>query len=1830
MAKAGKKKSAAPGAAVVDLVDIDALTAVAAALQQSGTASSPAAKSAAEDGAQAITSALHAAYNASQLYTNLGATALVAVAPPPMSTVLAELSAPAVQDKYYKRYKNLKADLLPSQVAAGKVARGDSLPPHIYALANTLYFSLRRSGVDQSVVFRGDPGSGKSVQAQLLLDQLCTLSGNSKRDERMHARIRAAQTVLRTFGSAKTAGGPDSTRFGGYYEVQFSDRGKLVGLKTLAYAVERDRVVAQRMGERNFHAFYALLAAATTEMRQAFGLLPSSVFPYLNYGATLATGPGGMDDATRFAAVAEAMKTVGIGKRSQHYVWKLLAAILHLGNIQFEDDQFHHQDSCAVRNRDALGFVADLLEVDSRFLESTLTSRTTLVGRDLVTQLLTSSAAATHRDNLAGVLYHVLFAWLVEQCNRKLCVDDEAECASFISIVDFPSAASVPNQSRDALGHALASEKLDEVVFRRLAEYGDEELRQEGLRVPATPLAPTATAAASAYAAAVRSDDAAAEALPGDFINLIRGGNGQAGSRAALFHDMFSEHILNMDAYERNAATVLRARTLMRRTPSMKRRPAVVANSASNDTLVESGSSRRGLSELAVLGKHLDGLVLALESTQVKPVFCLAPNHDGASTAFDTKSVRAQAARMQLPALAAHIRARGGDFTVRFDHAAFAAKYAPLLADGATAAGAVTARDQCARVKAARGLADDEMHVGPRLVVLRDDAWAFLETALRKIEQEAKKRTRSGGPVPAAHDRPLFNPNGGADARTEYSFENDSVYSDGMTDDGMATDMDIDADSVYAESIALTAMPRGFKNGGAKSNDPLLKGGSGGASAAGGSGGDGDGQVIEEEPVSGARRRWVALTWCLTWWVPTFCLRRCGKMEREDVRMAWREKTAICILIAMVCAIQLFFIIGFGRVVCPRQNVLNLNELFYKKSADEQYVGIYGAVYDLKDFYDKTYHTPELLGRYAGLDITAGFPRTPSYYCQYAAQNAPDFPPLFSLQAPANGSYVRVRHQEFYDTDLWASQRRIDWKLRQRIVGLVGWEPGVVLDLSTKNAKANRLMFILGTRVYDLQPYVNAAGQGGGFLPSDIVEFLKEFRGQDLTSNKQFRKAWDSNRPLRDCFNNLFVVGTVDYRKSARCQITNYVLLGFSVLLAAVIGGKFLAAIQLNGAGVPEEHDKFVILQVPCYTEGEDSLRQCIDSLATLRYDDKRKLLFLICDGNVMGSGNDRPTPRIVLDILGVDPSVDPEPLSFQSLGDGMKQHNMGKVYTGLYECQGHLVPYIVVVKVGKPSETAKPGNRGKRDSQMIMMRFLNKVMKDAPMSPLELEMYHQIKNVIGVNPAFYEYCLMVDADTVVMPDSLTRLVSVMMHDTKIMACCGETNLSNEKETWATMIQVYEYWISHHLAKAFESLFGSVTCLPGCFSMYRLRSPNKSLPILVSDDIIRDYGETKVDTLHMKNLLHLGEDRYLTTLMLKHHTNLKTVFTPDAKCNTIAPDSWDVLLSQRRRWINSTIHNLFELLNIRQLCGVCCFSMRFIVLIDVLGTLMQPAIVAYLGYLAYMIVESYRTNDSSSFPILSLILLAVTYGFQVIIFFLKREWQMIGWMLIYIIAIPVFSGMIPIYSFWRQDDASWGSTRIVVGADGKKIAVAADSAEKFDISMIPHRRWSEYESEVLHEGAARHPMEGSQYGSGDDLYFDSRSAGSAAGGAGGVFRRSTVQSSATFGGMSAATFGNAAAGAEDLKRNNTTRTTGMDSILQLYLPQTPPPAAVGSGAAATGFPTDAEIYAEVQRILATANLMTVTKKQVRDEVSALFNVDLTPRKDFINQCIADVLSSGQQ
>lgn len=237
--------------------------------------------------------------------------------------------------------------------------------------------------------------------------------------------------------------------------------------------------------------------------------------------------------------------------------------------------------------------------------------------------------------------------------------------------------------------------------------------------------------------------------------------------------------------------------------------------------------------------------------------------------------------------------------------------------------------------------------------------------------------------------------------------------------------------------------------------------------------------------------------------------------------------------------------------------------------------------------------------------------------------------------------------------------------------------------------------------------------------------------------------------------------------------------------------------------GYPLVH---ALCMVTCYSEGEEGIRTTLDSIALTDYPNSHKTIVVICDGQIKGKGEKFTTPEIVIGMMKdhiVHPK-DVESFSYVSVSTGSKRHNMAKIFSGFYDYgknslippeKQQRVPMVVVAKWGTPEEQtqAKPGNRGKRDSQIILMSFLQKVMFDERMTELEYEMFNGLWTVTGIPPDFYEVVLMVDADTKVFPDSLTHMVSAMVKDPEIMGLCGETKIANKTKSWVTMIQVFEY-----------------------------------------------------------------------------------------------------------------------------------------------------------------------------------------------------------------------------------------------------------------------------------------------------------------------------------------------------------------------------------------------------------------------------------------------------
>jgi len=1661
----------------------------------------------------------------------------------------------------------------------------------------------------------GETSSGKTEVRRLAIRALMNLSAApaGKKGSKLAMQIPSAEYILESLGNCHTLENTNASRFGKYTELQFTETGKLIGAKTLDYYLERSRVVNGNgnANERNFHAFYYLLAGASAEEKEFMRLSDGSNFRYLGSYSRLSKETI-RNDASRFNRLKQAFKNVGLSKRQVASICQVLAAILHLGNLEFTQDRQRTQEPATIRNSDVLQTVAGYLGISAKALEESLTYKTKMIKSEVCTILLDTDGASANRDELAKSLYSLLFAWINEYLNEKLCRDS---FETFISLLELPGAQNLSRgNSLDQFCVNLANEQLHRFMLRNIFESKTDEYKDEGI----SHLSPSITYTDNAECIRLltnqpgglvhimddqarrmpkKTDQTMVEAfgkrwsnhpnfkmgpadrsgfstftvshfhgpvnytseglleknsdvVSPDFVSLLRGltleeskgklGTQSPGSTVAFVRALFNTKALQTQAHPKSEQTIVAAQQSVKplRAPSVRRTNRTGGTIRRGNTLRkgsgkygggekeddesdDDGGDEGGLTAAEAKKKSdgirciagefrsaLDTLVETLDETKTWFVICLRPNDNQLPNQMEGKTVKEQIKSYCIPEMTLKLI---NEYSVNMTYEEFCERYASVgVLSAASMYGATggEAKQKFAAAKDVMSWSDNEASAGRVKVFLSHSAFRELEDELRAAdsdEVEANQRKAFMDSDAAARGEvDPFSPSGVLEDLGDMAAGGGvgggfvGAYGDPFREQSTAVlplvgNRDDSMDDAKSELTDFSGI------GGGRG---YLGGMAGSASVVGSeayapsrnmfAGGMNEKETAFTAPpldettevaaVSSSRRRWVAITWMCTFWIPTFVLKMCG-LERPDIRMAWREKLTINLMIWFVCASAIFVIAVLGNLICPKEHVYSTSE-FNAKSSATSLTSIRGEVFDLTNLIN-THRSivsvvPESsLMKYSGVDASGIFPVQVNALCNGVDGTVSPWVQLSNT----NASDVNAQYHDF--RAVHPEDTRSDWYYESMILMRSNWRKGFMgytSDGIDDMVADGRSVGIYRGGVYDVTSYVTQGYKGAlqapdgqqvpadtdaSFMSNSIIQLINQNPGKDIT--KRFDALPLSDEVLqrqRVCLRNLYFIGKQDNRNSPACQFSRYILLALSLIMVAIIGFKFLAALQFGRARKPEDHDKFVLCQVPCYTEGEESMRKTIDSLTALKYDDKRKLLFIICDGMIVGSGNDRPTPRIVLDILGADPNLDPEPLSFMSLGEGSKQHNMAKVYSGLYEHHGHVVPYVVVVKCGKPTERQRPGNRGKRDSQLILMRFLNKVHFGSPMNPMELEIYHQIKNVIGVNPSFYEYILQVDADTEVEPLCLNRFISAFTNDKKVIGLCGETSLSNSKKTFITMLQVYEYFISHYLAKAFESLFGSVTCLPGCFSMFRIRTPDTHKPLFVANSVLEDYSENRVDTLHTKNLLHLGEDRYLTTLVLKHFGNYKTIFVRDAKAMTTAPEDLGVLLSQRRRWINSTVHNLYELLSTPGLCGFCLFSMRFIVFIDLLSTIVAPVTMVYLVYLIILVAV-----DNGTIPVTSLIMLAAIYGLQAIIFLLRRRFDMIIWMLIYIIGLPIWTFFLPLYSFWHMDDFSWGNTRVVMGEKGEKIITHDEG--KFHPSEIPQQTWHSYEEELWERNSAR-------------------------------------------------------------------------------------------------------------------------------------------------------------
>ena len=314
---------------------------------------------------------------------------------------------------------------------------------------------------------------------------------------------------------------------------------------------------------------------------------------------------------------------------------------------------------------------------------------------------------------------------------------------------------------------------------------------------------------------------------------------------------------------------------------------------------------------------------------------------------------------------------------------------------------------------------------------------------------------------------------------------------------------------------------------------------------------------------------------------------------------------------------------------------------------------------------------------------------------------------------------------------------------------------------------------------------------------------------------------------LNSCLDELFFEARVDDRYDPACAgigILMYFFLFFVVgMLAVQVICSLIYLFRGHITFTEEDTQAAVMIMVPCYNEGENELKKTFDSVINTIYPEENKVMVVVADGVITGSGEAYSTPEICARLLDFEIDFeDDECYHYKSRGK--KRDNYASIYTGTFECEVNEVEkslkYIVIVKRGAPEDRAgdRAGNRGKRDSQLVITGMLNRIHHNREPEELDMALVKALFSV-GLPAKDIEYLMCIDADTRVHEHSINHMIYAMERDKNCLACCGETQVDNKAQSWVTMIQVFEYYSSHHLKKAFESVFGCVTCLPGCFTM---------------------------------------------------------------------------------------------------------------------------------------------------------------------------------------------------------------------------------------------------------------------------------------------------------------------------------------------------------------------------------------------------------------------------
>ncbi|RXN27013.1 unconventional myosin-VIIa-like isoform X2 [Labeo rohita] len=303
----------------------------------------------------------------------------------------------------------------PDQIRLYTNKKIGEMPPHIFGIADNCYFSMQRNNKDQCCIISGESGAGKTESTKLILQFLAAISGQHSWIEQ---QVLEANPILEAFGNAKTIRNDNSSRFGKYVDIHFNKRGAIEGAKIEQYLLEKSRVCRQAADERNYHIFYCMLAGMSPDQKTKLGLGLATDYNYLTMGNC--TVCEGRNDLKEYSSILSAMKVLMFTDTENWEISKLLAAILHMGNLRFEARTLKNLDACVVVRSPDLAKAATLLEVDPQDVMICLTTRTLITRGESVSTPLSVEQGLDVRDAFVKGIYGRLFVWIVDKINAAI------------------------------------------------------------------------------------------------------------------------------------------------------------------------------------------------------------------------------------------------------------------------------------------------------------------------------------------------------------------------------------------------------------------------------------------------------------------------------------------------------------------------------------------------------------------------------------------------------------------------------------------------------------------------------------------------------------------------------------------------------------------------------------------------------------------------------------------------------------------------------------------------------------------------------------------------------------------------------------------------------------------------------------------------------------------------------------------------------------------------------------------------------------------------------------------------------------------------------------------------------------------------------------------------------------------------------------------------------------------------------------------------------------------------------------------------------------------